>query len=165
MENQEITKTKDKPDVRSVDTFDAMRDEMNRLFDRFDRGWPGLPRLFGRRTGNGDAMYVGLDVRDEGSAIVVEAELPGVDEKDVKITFANGVLSVSGEKKLEREEKKDNYYLSERSFGSFSRAVRLPDGIDDAKIEARFDKGVLKVTALKKPEAMKGERTIAIKKG
>lgn len=164
MANQELTRAKDAPAPRPTDPFEAMRDEMNRLFDRFDRGWPSLPELFGRGVGS-EAMRVGLDVRDEGKAIVVEAELPGVDEKDVKVTFSNGVLSVSGEKKHAREEKQDNYYLSERSFGSFSRSIRLPDSVDDAKIEARFDKGVLKVTAAKRPEAVKAERTIEIKKG
>lgn len=165
MTNKEITTAAGKTASRPADAYEQMRQEMNRLFDRFDRGWPALPRLFGGTSGSADALFVGLDVRDDGKSIVVEAELPGVDEKDVKVTYANGVLSVSGEKKIDREEKKDNYYLSERSFGSFSRSVRLPDGIDEAKIEARFDKGVLKVTAAKKPEALKSERTIAISKG
>lgn len=140
-----------------------MRDEMNRLFDRFDRGWPSLPSLFGRSMGD-SRVGVGLDVRDEGNSIVVEAELPGVDEKDVTVTFANGILSVTGEKRHERQEKKDDYYLSERTFGSFSRSVRLPDGIDEDKIAATFEKGVLKVVAAKRPEAVKSERTIAITK-
>lgn len=162
MANQDITRAKDTaPASRATDPFEVMRDEMNRLFDRFDRGWPGLQQLFAR--GGEDTMRVGLDVRDEGKSIVIEAELPGVDEKDVKVTFSNGILSVSGEKKQEREEKKDNYYLSERSFGSFSRAIRLPDTVDDAKIEAHFEKGVLKITAAKKPEAVKAERQIEIK--
>ncbi|NKB16243.1 MAG: Hsp20/alpha crystallin family protein [Sphingomonadales bacterium] len=164
MANQEISRPKDAPVPRPLDAFEAMRDEMNQLFDRFDRGWLGLPEFLSRGAGAG-AMRIGLDVKDEGKAIVVEAELPGVDEKDVKVTFSDGVLSVSGEKKQEREEKKDNYYLSERSFGSFSRSVRLPDSVDDSKIDARFDKGVLRITAAKKPEAVKAQRTIEIKKG
>lgn len=151
------------PAARGGDPFEVMRDEMNRLFDRFDRGWPGLQQLFSR--GGDAAMRVGLDVRDEGRAIVVEAELPGVDESDVKVTFADGILSVTGVKKQEREEKNDNYYLSERSFGSFSRAVRLPDSVDEARIEAHFEKGVLKITAAKKPDAVRKERTIEIKSG
>jgi HSP20 family protein len=105
-----------------------------------------------------------LDVRESADAIVVEAELPGVDEKDVTVTLANGILTIKGEKKHEKEEKAGSYHLTERSFGSFERSIRLPDTVDDAKVEARFDKGVLKVTAAKKPEAVKAERKIEIKK-
>lgn len=82
----------------------------------------------------------------------------------VSVTLANGVLTIKGEKKHERLEKKENYYLAERSFGSFERSLSLPDTIDDSKVEARFDKGVLTVTAAKKPEAVKAERKIEIKK-
>ena len=74
------------------------------------------------------------------------------------------MLTIKGEKKLEKEEKGENYYVAERSFGSFERAIRLPDTVDEAKVEAKFDKGVLKVTATKKPEAVKAERKIEIKK-
>ena len=74
------------------------------------------------------------------------------------------MLTIKGEKKHEKEEKGENYYLAERSFGSFERSIRLPDTVDESKIEAKFDKGVLKVTAAKKPEAVKAERKIEIKK-
>jgi HSP20 family protein len=91
-------------------------------------------------------------------------ELPGVDAKDVSVTLANGVLTVTGEKKQEQEEKGESYYLAERSFGRFERTIRLPDTIDDARVEAKFDKGVLSVTAQKRPEALKAERRIEISK-
>ena len=74
------------------------------------------------------------------------------------------MLTIKGEKKQEKEEKSDSYYLAERSFGSFERSLRLPDTVDETKVEAKFDKGVLKVTAAKKPEAVKAERKIEIKK-
>ena len=99
-----------------------------------------------------------LDIWESANAIVVEAELPGVDEKDVTVSLANGVLTIKGEKKHEKEEKGENYHLTERSFGSYERAIRLPDTIDEGKVEAKFEKGVLKVTAAKKPEAVKAER-------
>ena len=75
-----------------------------------------------------------------------------------------GVLTIKGEKKQSKEEKTENYYVTERSYGAFERSLRLPDSIDETKIEAKFDKGVLKVTAAKKPEAVKAERKIEIKK-
>jgi HSP20 family protein len=95
---------------------------------------------------------------------VIEAELPGVEEKDVSVTLANGLLTIKGEKKEQHEEKGETHYLSERSFGMFERSLRLPDTIDETKVEAKFDKGVLKITAAKKPEAVKAERKIEVKK-
>jgi HSP20 family protein len=138
-----------------------MRDEMDRMFGRFEHGWPRWPTL--SRHG-GEITVPELDVRENTNSITVEAELPGVDEKDVSVTLANGMLTIKGEKKQEKEEKGENYYVAERSFGSFERAIRLPDTVDEAKVEAKFDKGVLKVTAAKKPEAVKAERRIEIKK-
>lgn len=162
MPNTEIAKNQNS--APTADLFDSMRHEMNRLFDSFDRGWPRLPSLFHRANG-GDVVSFDVDVRDEGNAIVVEADIPGVAEKDITVTLANGLLTIGGEKKVEREEKKANYYLAERSFGSFQRSLRLPETVDEAKIEAKFDKGVLRVTAMKKPEAVTAERKIEVKKG
>jgi HSP20 family protein len=163
MPNADITKTGETSLARPRDVFSAMRDEMNRVFGRFERDWP-FPTLFARDTGS-PMLAPELDVRENSTSITIEAELPGVEEKDVSVTFANGVLTITGEKKQQKEEKGDSYHLTERSFGSFRRALQLPDTVDEAKIEARFDKGVLKVTALKKPEAVKAERRIEIRKG
>ena len=161
MAKTEIARSPEKAVTRPRDIFTAMRDEMDRMFERFEHGWPRWPALFRR---NGDFAVLNLDVREDTNSIVVEVELPGVDEKDVSVTLANGMLTIKGEKKHEKEEKGESYFLAERSFGSFQRAIRLPDTVDDAKVEAKFDKGVLKVTAAKKPEAVKAERKIEIKK-
>ena len=164
MAKTEITKSGETSVARPRDIFTQMRDEMDRLFDRFEYDWPRLPSLF--RGSMREAMMVPeVDVRENANSITVEAELPGLEEKDVTITLANGILTIKGEKKREREEKDENYYHTERSFGRFERSLRLPDTIDTNKIEARFDKGVLKVTAAKKPEAVKAERKIEVKKG
>ena len=161
MAKTEITKSPESTPARPGDIFSAMRDEMDRVFERFQHGWPRFPALFRR---DGAITVPELDVRENTNAIVIEAELPGVDEKDVSVTLANGLLTIKGEKKHEKEEKGENYYVSERSFGSFERSIRLPDTIDEGKVEAKFDKGVLRVTAAKKPEAVKAERKIEIKK-
>jgi len=87
-----------------------------------------------------------------------------MDEKDVSVTLANGVLTIKGEKKQGKEEKGESFYRSERSYGAFERSLRLPDTIDEAKIDAKFDKGVLTISAVKKPEAVRTERKIEIKK-
>jgi len=147
--------------ARPRDIFSAMRDEMDCMFERAEYGWPRLPALFKRDS---EMVVPELDVRENANAITIEAELPGVDEKDVSVTFANGMLTIKGEKRQEKEEKGENYYVAERSFGSFERSLRLPDTVDDSKVEAKFDKGVLKVTAAKKAEAVKAERKIEIKK-
>ena len=161
MAKSEITKPSQTTPSRPRDVFSTMRDEMDRMFERLEHGWPRWPAPFRREA----AMTVPeLDVRENTNAIVVEAELPGVDEKDVSVTLANGVLTIKGEKRNEKKEKSDNYYVAERSFGSFERSIRMPDSVDEAKVEAKFDKGVLKVTAAKKPEAVKAERKIEIKK-
>jgi HSP20 family protein len=159
MPKTEITKSPETTSSRPRDIFSAMRDEMDRVFERFEHGgWPTVVRRAGAIT------VPELDVRENTNSIVVEAELPGVDEKDVAVTLANRMLTIKGEKKHEKEEKGENYYLAERSFGSFERSIRLPDTVDDNKVEAKFDKGVLRVTAAKKPEAVKAERKIEIKK-
>jgi HSP20 family protein len=161
MAKTEITKSPATTPARSRGIFSAMRGEMDRVFERFEHGWPHWPVLFGRE---GTFTVPELDVRENANAIVVEAELPGVDEKDISVTLANGMLTIKGEKQHEKDEEGANYHFSERSFGSFERSVRLPETIDEGKVEAKFDKGVLKVTAAKKPEAVKAERRIEIQK-
>lgn len=164
MPNIEVAKPSAKTPTRQPprDVFDAMRQEMDRLFDRFDLGGGRWPSLIGGGARDG-FMSPSIDVKDTGKEIVIEAELPGVTDKDIAVTFADGVLTIKGEKKSQREEKKDDYYMSERSFGSFERSLALPEGIDDGAIEARFDKGVLHVTVPKKPEAVKQQKNIEIK--
>ena len=155
--------TKGNGPKRPVDVFGAMRDEMDRVFERFEQGWPRWPSL-ARMPLAPDRMVPDLDVRDNASQLTIEVDLPGIEEKDVTVTLANGLLTIKGERKSAREETKDNYYLAERSYGAFERTLRLPDTIDESKLEAKFDKGVLKIVAQKKPEAVKAERRIEIKK-
>jgi len=86
-----------------------------------------------------------------------------MDEKNVDVQVANGVMTVKGEKKEEKEEKKKGYHLQERHFGSFERSFELPDGVDPDKIEAKFKKGVLTVTMPKRPEAQTPVKKIDVK--
>jgi len=165
MARTDIAKSPETSVSRPRDMFAAMREEMDRVFEQFEHGFPRWPSLFRRSSTDGGIVVPELDVRENTNTITIEAELPGVDEKNVTVTVANGLLTIKGEKKQEKEEKNENYYLSERSYGAFERSLRLPDTIDESKVEAKFDKGVLKVTAAKKPEAVKSERKIEIKKG
>jgi len=146
------------------DPFAEMRAEMDRVFDSFlGPGFFGRPSLPKMTTAERVAPEV--DVHENDKEIVFEAELPGVDEKDVNVTLREGVLSLKGEKKSKREEQKDNYHPVERSYGSFERSFRLPEGIDDNQVKASFDKGVLRVMIPKKAEAASVEKKIPIAKG
>lgn len=149
---------------RYSDPFGTLRSEMDRLFDTFMGGLPTFPSMFGPSGGRGVAVTPNLDVKETDQEIVVEAELPGLDEKDVSLTMQNGVLTIQGEKKLEFDEEKENYHVMERRYGSFQRSLRVPDTVDEGKVEARFDNGVLKVTLPKRPEAGGAQRKIDIKK-
>ncbi len=104
-----------------------------------------------------------VDFTDTEKAYEITAELPGIDEKNVDVKVANGVLTIKGEKQEDKEEKKKDYYLRERNFGSFERSFQVPDGVDTDKIDASFKKGVLTVTLPKKPEALKGAKKIDVK--
>jgi HSP20 family protein len=126
--------------------FASLQQEVDRLFDDFGRNFPSLPNL-------GSTDFVPrMNVSETDKAIEITAELPGLEEKDVEINFADDVLTIRGERKSEKEEKDKNYQVLERRYGAFARSVALPPGTDPNKIKAAIDKGVLKVT-VEKPEA------------
>ena len=104
-----------------------------------------------------------VDVVEKDNAYEVTAELPGMDEKDIEVKLANGGLTIKGEKQEEKEEKRKDYHVHERTFGSFERYFTVPEWVDRDKIEASFKKGVLTVTFPKKPEAIKPEKKIEVK--
>jgi HSP20 family protein len=162
MSEIEVSKSKREPATGPKDIFSAMRDEMNRVLERFEGGKSFWSTPVSRWVGG--KIVPELDVRETDTAIIVEAELPGVDEKDISVTAANGYLTIKGEKHSESERSEESYYVAERSFGSFERSLRLADSVDESKIEASFDRGVLKVNAPKSAEAQKPERKIPIGK-
>lgn len=151
-------------------SFDNLRHEIERVFEDFDGRHLRSPfrrtafdlEPFWRR----ELMRIhapAADIIAKDGHYEVSVELPGIDESNVSVNVADGILTIKGEKKEEKEEKKKDYYLSERRFGSFERSFRVPDGVDQAKIEATFKKGVLTVTLPKTAEAQKKETKIAIK--
>jgi HSP20 family protein len=169
-------KTDEKKDVpqaaagREWRPFDALRREIDRLFDDFNGGFWRSPfrrsafdlEPFWRRELSWAATPA-MDVAETDKAYEITAELPGMNESDVQVVASNGVLTIKGEKKDEKEEKKKDYYLSERRYGSFERRLQIPDGVDEDKIEATFKKGVLSVILPKKPEAQKPAKKIDVK--
>jgi HSP20 family protein len=148
---------------RYSDPFSALRAEMDSLFDSFIGGLPAFSGMFG--SSGGRALTPHMDVTETDKEIVVEAELPGIDEKDVSLALQDGVLTIRGEKKHEHDEEKENYRMMERRYGSFQRSVQLPDTVDEDKVDATFNNGVLKVSLPKRPEAIGKQRKIPIKKG
>lgn len=164
-------KAEEKPLARAEPRpFDTLRREVERLFDRFDGDFWRAPfrrpvfdvEPFWRRElswGNLPAV----DIAEKDKTFEITAELPGMDEKNVEVTTANGQIVIKGEKKEEKEEKKKDYYLSERHYGSFERRFQIPEGADADRIEATFKKGVLTITLPKKPEAQKPEKKIDVK--
>ena len=150
---------------RYRDPFTEMRAEMDRVFDSFlGRSFFGRPPSSGKGAAAAELAF-DVDVRENEKDITFEAELPGIDEKNVQVLVRDGVLSLKGEKKSERDEKKDTYHLLERSYGSFERAFELPDSADEENIKADFNKGVLRVIVPKRPEAVKVEKKIQIGRG
>jgi len=111
-----------------------------KLFDRFFDDW-GLETIFGE-----DKEWVpAFDIAENEKDYTVTAELPGIDIKDVDITLSEGILTVKGEKKQEKEEKSEGYHRIERRFGSFNRSFRIPGKVEADKIDASYKDGVLKV--------------------
>ncbi len=142
------------------DPFTAMRREMDRLFEEMTKSFSLARPAFGMGV-----MAPRVDMRETDTAIEIQAELPGVTEKDIEVQLADGVLTLKGEKKQEREEKEKGYYLMERAYGSFLRQIPIPVEVEEDKVEAKFDKGVLTITLPKKPEAQTKAKKIEIKTG
>lgn len=166
------TETPAAPPARTgaVSPFEALRREIDRLFDDFGgAGWPFLTRR--ALGGRGEMPLPGLeawrmapavDLAETATGWELTAELPGIDEKDVSVTVANGMLTIRGAKEETREEKEKTYHLSERRYGTFQRSFRLPEGVDADRIEARFAKGVLSV-ALPKGAQAEAAKTIPVR--
>ncbi len=131
--------------------LDSLQSEMNRLFDGF----------FGHgRSANGGSpprWIPAMDLAEEGSELVLTADLPGLTEDDVSIEIKDGVLTVAGERRADRTGEGRGYRRVERSFGRFSRSLTLPDGIEADEVAANFDRGVLEIR-IPKPEQRQPHR-------
>jgi HSP20 family protein len=140
------------------DPFAFMQRTLQRSLDDM---WNGLPSTLTEAA----SMLVRLDVKEDEKNYSVTAELPGLSENEVEVTFDDGLLTIRGEKKVSRDDKKDTWHIIERSEGSFARQIPLPANVDIAKIEAKFDKGVLKVVLPKMPIEQTSAKKIDIKTG
>jgi HSP20 family protein len=125
----------------------VLRDEMDRLLDRM---WEG--DFHGRGLGEWTPV---LDFSETKEMFLVKLEVPGIDSKEIKISLQDHILTVSGERMKEEEEKDERFYRLERSYGAFSRSIRLPMPVDENKVSAAFKDGILTIS-IPKAEASKG---------
>src|SRR6201987_2410284 len=131
----------------------SIQQEVNRLFGSVFDG----AVVTGANGGVARRWIPAMDLVEDGGEFVLRADLPGVSEDGVKIELEDNVLTVSGERRSEHEERKDGYYRVERASGSFSRSLTLPEGVDPESIRAEFKDGVLEVR-IPKPEERKRRR-------
>lgn len=148
--------------------FHSLRREIDRLFDDFRPfDWRLPSTILGfeapRLSGSEWPVAPAMDLVEKDDVYEITAELPGLSEKNVELKLSNHTLTIKGEKSEEKEDKRKDYYLSERRYGSFQRSFQLPEGIDTDKIDANFAKGVLTVKLPKTSEAKKAEKTISVK--
>ena len=152
----ELTTWKPFRDLAPFSNFDSMRREMDRLWDSLYEG------TVERRAGEDSVWLPSVDISETKNDVVVKAELPGMDPKDIDITLSDGHLMIKGQKKHEKEEKDEDYHFVERSYGSFVRAVHLPKEVKHDKISASYKNGVLKVVLPKSEEAKTKELKIKV---
>lgn len=136
--------------------FVSLQREMNRLLDGFVQSWdPDAPDRF-------SGFSPRIDMTEDEKSIKVSAELPGITDKDIEVSLSHDSLTIRGEKKSGKEERRQNYFYAERSFGSFNRTIPIPREIETDKVQAQFKKGILTVTMPKTTAAVKEARKIAV---
>jgi HSP20 family protein len=177
-----VKKTGAKAETKAIEPFPVfesemmrplmgLRDQIEDMFDRYFHGFPShMPRLghlwdmepgFGLK---GFERSPRVDMSETDKGYEITAELPGLGEDDLDISVTDDVLTISGEKKEEQEQKEKDYYVKERRYGRFSRSLRMPQDADADKISASFETGVLKVEIPKTGEPAKKGRKISLKK-
>jgi len=149
---------------------ERLRMEVDRLLNDFLRGYWHVP--FRESVVDVEPYWRGeisfgatpaVDVVDKDDGYKVTAELPGVEQQDVDIRFADGTLTIEGQKQQEQEDERQDHFLSERRYGAFHRSFRVPNGVDADKIEASFKSGVLTVMLPKTAEARRKQKKITVK--
>jgi len=147
------------PSRRAVDPFSLMKREMENMMETFAR----MPEAAPAVSENGFFVPV-VEVKEDDKGLTIEADLPGVDPEDVSVELSDGILTIKAERKMVKEvdeEDKDSgvkYHIAERAYGTFLRRFNLPWEADEDKIEADFDKGVLKVFVPRKIEEKKAKK-------
>lgn len=144
----------------------SLRDEMDHLFDSLSRSF-GFPELkmpsieLPSRAGIADVRF---EVSESDKAVEVTAEAPGLETEDFEITLSEGMLTVKGQKRDKREQKGKDFYVSERRYGSFSRSFRVPESVNEDRVSANFDNGVLSIHLPKRANPKRASKSIQVGK-
>ena len=146
------------PYVRRSEVTSRLWPETTRFFDDFFNDFPFSGLLSRTR----DHWMPTVDILEKDGDLVLRAELPGVDEKEIELKLEGNVLTLKGERKMEKDEKKANYHRVESYHGAFSRSFELPDTIDRDKIKAEYKNGILTVTIPRKPEVQPREIPVSV---
>ena len=147
---------------REDDALLDIRNQMNNMFDNFFERPFGLSPFFDESALVG-GFAPNLDVSETEKEITISAELPGLEPDDIHISLAHNTLTISGEKRAEKEDKGKHFYRVERSYGSFQRTIPLPNEVSEDKIDATFKRGVLKVKLPKSQTTQEKSKRISIK--
>lgn len=131
--------------------FNELEDISNRLNQIFGR--PAVQPETGQQMLKVADWAPSVDISETDKAYLIKAEIPGVKKEDVKVTIDDGMITIQGERKMEKEEKDKKFHRIERSYGSFVRSFRLPDGVDESKAKAEFKDGMINVTLPKSEKA------------
>src|SRR4029077_3651922 len=135
--------------------FNTVQERLNRLFNAsFNEGRD--------ESLSSSSFAPAVDVYEDEHNVTLKIEVPGIDEKDIDVRIENNTLTVHGERKLEKDEKEENYRRIERQYGSFARSFTVPQTVDSEKVSAQYDKGVLKITLAKKAEAKPKQIKISV---
>src|SRR5579862_3325859 len=130
--------------------FSTMQDRMNRMNRMFREAYsPEGPEEALTTT----SFAPPVDIYEDEHTITLKLEVPGIDEKDIDVRIENNMLTVHGERKIEKDEKEENFRRIERQYGRFTRSFTLPSSVDPGQVSAHYDKGVLKINLAKKAEA------------
>src|SRR5665811_2055553 len=128
--------------------LNTLQDRVNRLFHELATSTEGRDESLSTSS-----FAPAVDVYEDEHKVTMKIEVPGIDEKDIDVQVENNILTVHGERKIEKEEKEENYRRVERQYGSFTRTFTLPTTVDTESVSATYDKGVLKINLPKKAEA------------
>ncbi len=147
--------------MRWMDPFKdlaTIQERMNQIFE------DALSRSRGREEGLRTGMWMpAVDIYEKNDSIVVKAELPGVDRNQISVEVKDGVLTLKGERKFEKEVKEENYHRIERSYGSFQRSFSLPVSVDQEKVKANYRDGVLEIELPKREAAKPKQIQVEVK--
>ncbi|MFT6895800.1 MAG: HSP20 family protein [Paraglaciecola sp.] len=164
MSNISISKRSNNGKNKGIAPLGVNLPSVDDFFDKFAGSWPFMRPGFPNLESADKGLAPNVDIVEDEKSYTLSAELPGLDLDNINLDLSDGILTLSGEKKTEKEEDKSgNYHLTERSYGYFKRSFSLPPSVEEDKIKADFKKGVLHVSMPKSEKAQQHQRKIQIK--